>query len=76
MRSGSEMCVSWDFMLRDWIPNGCTTIVGQDGVVTCSCNHLTNFAVLVVGYNEYSYACMRGKVTALCTLNVLLLSDF
>ena len=42
------MCVSWDFTLQDWITEGCTTIVGEDGVVTCSCNHLTNFAVLVV----------------------------
>ena len=42
------MCVSWDFTLRDWTTEGCTTIVGEDGVVTCNCNHLTNFAVLVV----------------------------
>ena len=42
------MCVSWDFTLRDWTTEGCTTIFGEDGVVTCNCNHLTNFAVLVV----------------------------
>ena len=42
------MCVSWDFTLQDWITDGCTTLVGEDGIVTCNCNHLTNFAVLVV----------------------------
>lgn len=45
--SGSETCVSWDFDLQDWTLRGCNTTVGQDGVV-CHCNHLTNFAVLVV----------------------------
>ena len=42
------MCVSWNFTLQDWTPEGCTTNVSIDGVVTCSCDHLTNFAVLVV----------------------------
>jgi len=32
----------------EWIPAGCVTEVNQEGVVTCNCNHLTNFAVLVV----------------------------
>ena len=45
---GSEMCVSWDFDTQRWTANGCSTSVGQDGIVTCHCNHLTNFAVLVV----------------------------
>ena len=45
---GTEMCVSWDFAARDWITEGCTTTIGGAGVVTCNCNHLTNFAVLVV----------------------------
>ena len=47
---GTEQCVSWDFITQDWTPNGCTTIVGEDNIVTCSCNHLTNFAVLVVSH--------------------------
>ena len=42
------MCVSWDFSLRDWITEGCTTIVGEDRAIMCKCNHLTNFAILVV----------------------------
>ena len=49
---GSEMCVSWDFSLQGWTTEGCITIVGDDGVITCNCSHLTNFAVLVVMPNN------------------------
>ena len=45
---GSETCVSWDFSLRDWTEKGCTAKVSEDGIITCTCNHLTNFAVLMV----------------------------
>ena len=45
---GTETCVSWDFTLQDWITDDCTTLVGEDGSVTCNCNNLTNFAVFVV----------------------------
>lgn len=61
-RSGSEQCVSWDFAIQDWTPNGCTTIVGEGGIVTCSCNHLTNFAVLVVSFYPYMYMCAEGAL--------------
>ena len=46
---GQIICVTWDFEQEDWISDGCiTSNITQDGIVTCSCNHLTNFAVLVV----------------------------
>ena len=45
---GSEVCVSWDFDLQGWSRRGCKTTVGENGTVMCACNHLTNFAVLVV----------------------------
>ena len=45
---GTETCVSWDFTLQDWVSDGCNTTIGEGGVITCTCNHLTNFAVLVV----------------------------
>ena len=45
------MCVTWNFTRLDWITEGCTTIVGEERVITCECNHLTNFAVLVVRNN-------------------------
>ena len=45
---GSEKCASWDFGLQKWTSRGCNTSTGQDGIVLCHCNHLTNFAILVV----------------------------
>ena len=50
--------MSWDFDLSDWTRRGCTTSVGGNGAVTCICNHLTNFAVLVV--SRYSYSLLYG----------------
>ena len=52
MRPGSEVCVSWDFSLAggqgNWTQEGCVTEVIEPDVVLCRCNHLTNFAILVV----------------------------
>ena len=45
-------CVFWDFTLKnglgDWSRAGCTYTGIKDGVVTCHCFHLTNFAILTV----------------------------
>ena len=44
--------MSWDFASDSWTSEGCmrttTSQTAQSGVITCECNHLTNFAVLVV----------------------------
>ncbi|XP_072032036.1 adhesion G-protein coupled receptor G7-like isoform X2 [Amphiura filiformis] len=44
-------CVSWDFSksdgIGDWAENGCALMSAESGKITCHCNHLTNFAVLV-----------------------------
>ena len=49
---GFERCVSWDFSANGgegaWTTAGCETVSSVDGVVSCECNHLTNFAILVV----------------------------
>ena len=42
------MCGSRDFTFQDTITDGCTTLIGEDRVVMCRCDRLTNFAVLVV----------------------------
>ena len=56
MSFGSERCVSWDFNADggrgNWTSEGCETISLVDGVATCECNHLTNFAILVVSMME------------------------
>ncbi len=32
----------------NWTTSGCKLESDNNGVITCSCNHLTNFAVLLV----------------------------
>jgi len=61
------VCVSWDFdgvvdpgtnvTRGNWTDNGCmlTSTDNDSGVFVCSCNHLTNFAVLVVSCIQLSY---------------------
>ncbi len=48
----SIRCVSWDFELEDgvgdWSSEGCEYKEFQNNIVTCDCNHATNFAVLMV----------------------------
>ena len=35
--------------IGNWTNRGCTTIVDSvSGIIQCTCNHLTNFAALVV----------------------------
>lgn len=52
MQSTAPRCVSWNFTLQNWTTEGCTRTSSQGGVVTCSCNHLTNFAILVVSWKS------------------------
>ena len=44
-------CAFWDFNLNNgngnWSTFGCTLII-NNSMFTCSCNHTTNFAVLIV----------------------------
>ena len=45
-------CAYWDFSLQngygDWSSEGCSYIGRRNGKIICHCNHLTNFAVLLV----------------------------
>lgn len=44
-------CVFWNFTLFDelgaWDEEGCTFVSDIDDVVTCNCNHLTSFSILM-----------------------------
>ncbi|XP_078348608.1 uncharacterized protein LOC144633639 [Oculina patagonica] len=48
---GSVVCVYWDYNLNSkgggWSTDGCRLASRKNGTVTCECNHLTNFAVLM-----------------------------
>ena len=62
MRAGSEKCVTWDFGMNDWSTEGCSlNATSSDGIVTCTCNHLTNFAVLVVSQTMLIIIIMVGN---------------
>ena len=69
---GSETCVTWDFNLQAWTPRGCTTSIGKSGVITCSCNHLTNFAVLVVYNDTYTIPTVRGIIVHIIIQDICL----
>lgn len=40
-------CVFWDYTLNDWSKEGCSRVSTNLTHTICSCNHLTNFAILV-----------------------------
>jgi len=49
----SPRCAFYDYDrqsrgLSAWSTDGCTTIISETGLVSCQCNHLTNFAILMV----------------------------
>ncbi|XP_072032041.1 adhesion G-protein coupled receptor G2-like isoform X1 [Amphiura filiformis] len=47
----STTCVYWDFSkhggIGDWAEDGCELMSAESGKITCHCNHLTSFAVLL-----------------------------
>ena len=51
------MCVYWDFTAAsgagDWSSEGCTLVSDEDNEAVCHCTHLTNFAILLVGFDTY-----------------------
>ena len=61
-------CVFWDIEMDDesgdWSTEGCrlTADVSDSGMVECQCDHLTNFAILVVS-KERSIQCDIGSKT-------------
>ena len=52
----STECVFWDSTLKndvgDWSQSGCSYQGTKNGIVTCHCSHLTNYAMLMVRWNK------------------------
>ena len=53
-------CVFWNFTAGsstsgNWSSVGCSYQGTEDGVVTCHCTHLTNFAILMVSFRQMYY---------------------
>ncbi|CAL8311861.1 unnamed protein product [Lota lota] len=47
----SPQCVFWNFSLLNnlgaWDSTGCTLVISDNQTVTCNCNHLTSFSILM-----------------------------
>ncbi|XP_061485703.1 adhesion G-protein coupled receptor G7 [Rhineura floridana] len=48
-------CVFWDYSQNDWNTSGCTKEKDLSELLKCSCNHTTNFAVLMSFKINYKY---------------------
>ena len=71
----SAACVFWDFGLKrglgDWSGDGCYYKGTTDGLVTCNCNHLTNYAILMVRLKlTYKNVCFGRGYSAHATLSM------
>ena len=51
----------------DWSSDGCNTSSDSDPQVTCHCNHLTNFAILLVR-STYTLLKFNTKMCRMCLL--------
>jgi len=43
----TSRCVYWDYLSNQWSEDGCRLVDGNTTHTICSCNHLTNFALLM-----------------------------
>ncbi|XP_072217995.1 adhesion G protein-coupled receptor F5 [Leuresthes tenuis] len=52
---GNPKCVFWNFSLLDglggWDDEGCSLVVFENETVSCNCNHLTSFSILMSPYS-------------------------
>ena len=40
-------CAFWNYTEGVWSTDGCLATFGNDSQTHCTCNHLTNFAILI-----------------------------
>ena len=79
VENGPRVCVAWDFALNGggggWSTLGCVeTSHAPSAVVTCACNHATNYAVLVhvQQYKSLSAADKAGLIVLLVAIVLVL----
>lgn len=63
-------CSWWDSDSQEWSPSGCSSIV-LERFAECSCNHLTDFALLLNGREDVSL--LRAPHTAFVVVYAILL---
>ncbi|XP_076158632.1 adhesion G-protein coupled receptor G7-like [Alosa pseudoharengus] len=65
-------CVFWDYSLNDWSTVGCSKANLLTGSLQCTCNHTTNFAVLMSFREDHKYAESLTVFSIVgCTLSIL-----
>lgn len=69
------VCAFWDYTTADWSDEGCRVIHYNRSHVTCQCDHLTNFAVLmeegVGGVGEDPQAALRILAYVGCVVSLV-----
>ncbi|KAJ8346294.1 hypothetical protein SKAU_G00304870 [Synaphobranchus kaupii] len=64
-------CVFWDYDVQDWSTEGCTKQSRSPDSLGCTCNHTTNFAVLMSFRDNYSYAEELNWISIIgCSLSI------
>ena len=73
-------CVFWEFSANngvgDWSQTGCVYIGFRQGIVTCHCSHLTNFAILMVRKDNYTYTHNKTKILMLLMIILCIRTSF
>ncbi|XP_041936209.1 adhesion G-protein coupled receptor G7-like [Alosa sapidissima] len=65
-------CVFWDYSLNDWSTVGCSKANLSTGSLQCTCNHTTNFAVLMSFREDHKYAETLSVISMVgCSLSIL-----
>ncbi|KAI8520250.1 G-protein coupled receptor [Branchiostoma belcheri] len=69
LTTGTPICVFWDTSANDWSREGCRLASDQHDIITCECNHLTNFAVLMVAMGQYGQVNAAAILAISCEFN-------
>lgn len=81
-------CVFWNYTLDEWSPDGCSyKELEKNGTIVhkCSCNHLSNFAILFVPQNSLfpfeierflSISSITGISVSILSLSITILNEF
>jgi len=59
----NQTCVFWNFSTSSWSTDGCS-LVASSVPPQCLCDHLTNFAVLIVSVfsAKFELACLKSNM--------------
>ncbi|KAJ8367321.1 hypothetical protein AAFF_G00321050 [Aldrovandia affinis] len=67
-------CVFWNYTLEDWSTFGCVKTNSTPGTLGCSCNHTTNYAMLMSYRKDFKYSKALDWITDVgCALSIIFL---